>query len=172
MISPDDIPDADDVESVENLLGILTDLAKENQIQRSQLSAQADAIDFLETEVEQLREDLESVNENVELVDATMPDQQKGKMQKIRGILEYATSDATGGPSGVTVETGEATAAAGSSRDTALRLMDDIATNFAWARVDNPGGPNPKKLKLDIRGRSVSDLMDDVQAHYGGGATA
>lgn len=123
-----------------------------------------------DADVEEVRDRLETVHEKIDVVDATMPKQQRGKLEKVRAILEYATSQARGGYGGVKVTTGEAAAAASCSRDTALRLIDEIGATFSWAASKNPGGPKPKQLRLSIGDQTVGDLMVDVREQYGGTA--
>lgn len=170
---PEDINSVDDIES------FLGELAE----QHNELVREVERIDNLviraldnyhdtSDDLEELRGEVNRLRDQVEIVDATMPDQQKGKLEKVRSILEFAMDHGSGGMRGVKVDSGEAAAAAGSSRDTACRLMDEVGATFSWADVETPGGPKPKVLKLAIQDREVGELMDDVRAHYGGGAEA
>lgn len=166
-----DPPDEDaSVEELWDTLGALVERHNEliTRVQRADKLAVKALEDSrsIDRDVDTLRSELEDLQQHLDIVDASMPDQQQDKLGRIRGILSYAVAEATGGPAGVIVETGEATAAAQTSRNTALRLMDEIGSNFEWASVKNPGGPNPKQLRLAIRDRDVHDLMDDVRAHY------
>lgn len=115
-------------------------------------------------EIEQRLDDLE---QSVTKVDASVPEQSKNKIDNVESVLDYAVNHATGGRNGVKVDTGEVGGQINGSRDTALRLMDDIGSKFQWADVDNPGGPKPKQLKLAVGGRTIDELMADVVAQYG-----
>lgn len=115
----------------------------------------------------EVRSELAQIKEDVDVVNAAIPDHQQEKLDRIRGILAYAVTEARGGPGGVKVDTGEAAAAAKTSRNTALRLMDEIGASFSWASTETPGGPNPKQLKLSIGNSGVNELMDDVRAKFG-----
>jgi hypothetical protein len=166
---PEDIDNIGDLESyLGELAAAHNDLVHEvNRIDNLVVGALENSREAGD-DVEALRGEVSRLRDQVELVDATMPAQQKSKLAKIRDILEFGMTEATGGRGGVKVTTGEAAAAAGASRDTARRLMDEIGANFSWAEVKTPGGPNPKELRLAIRGRDLDELMDDVRGHYGG----
>jgi len=110
-------------------------------------------------------DELQHLRGQLDTIDATMPQQQRGKRQKVRSILEFGVSEANGGTAGVKITSGEAAAAASCSRDTARRLMDEIGTTFAWADVKNPGGPNPKELRVSTD-TGLESLMADVAAAY------
>lgn len=168
----DDIPDPDDIDSIDGLRDAIEALTENvDRIDGNVTGLFARAGEFDER-LGRIEERLDTLEEQVDLVDATMPQQQKGKLEKVQAILEYAIDHGSGGHAGVKVDTGEATAAAGSSRDTARRLMDEIGGSFPWADVETPGGPKPKQLKLRIRDRTPDELMSDVRAHYNGGAEA
>lgn len=117
-------------------------------------------------DLERVDEDLGRVHECVDVIEATMPNQQQEKFGKIRDIISYGISEGTGGRRGVKINTGEATAASGASRNTALRLMDEIGANFEWASVENQGGPHPKQLKIATNEWGADAIMDDLRAHY------
>lgn len=119
---------------------------------------------------EELQERVDDLEEDLDLVDETMPDQQKGKLEKIRSVLEYAKSEAHPGIRGVKVSSREVTAATGGSRCNALDLVDEIATNRDRADVENPGGPRPKQLKIRTDGDAVDALVDEVSDAFGGEA--
>ena len=160
--------DPDAIESVEDLREVVDELAADlDRVDGNVNGLFARAGEFDER-LAAIEDRLDALEDQVELVDATMPAQQKSKLAKVRDILQYGMTEATGGRGGVKVTTGEAAAAAGASRDTARRLMDEIGANFSWADVETPGGPNPKELRLAIRGRDLGELMDDVRGHYGG----
>lgn len=171
----DEIDPPDGLDSVDELEGYLADLADAHnalvrEVERidrlvvNGLNSKNDGLDELET----LRGEVDRLRDQVEIVDATMAKPQQSKVQKIRATLQWAMTHGSGGPAGVVVETGQASAAASCSRKTARRLMDEIGSSFRWADVETPGGPNPKQLRLAIRDRGMDDLMDDVRAHYGG----
>jgi len=153
----DDVPD--DPEAARNLLAAL----------KRRVNSLDDRVGDLEAENERLREELREVREEATLAQAQTPEQQQDKLANLKAILRYAVEDANGGMGGVKVETGEATAAIDGSRSTALRLMDEIGGSFAWAEVENPGGPKPKELRLATRGRDLADLLADVREEYANG---
>jgi hypothetical protein len=123
--------------------------------------AEADTVQIATAAADELRH----LRGQLDTIDATMPQQQRGKRQKVRSILEFGVSEANGVTAGVKVTSGEAAAAASCSRDTARRLMDEIGTTFEWAGVKNPGGPKPKELRLTIE-NGLEALMADVAAAY------
>lgn len=138
------------------------DLEAENERLRSQLDA-------VEGEHERVLKQLDDLAEDVQIVDASVPRQQTTRVKNVVAIIDHAYEDGTGGSKGVTLDTGEVTAAIDGSRDTALRLMDDIGGAFRWAGVENPGGPKPKQLRLATKVHDRDDLLEDVTDHYGGG---
>lgn len=176
----DELECPDEIEDIDQLREILCPLidrqnrllVEVRRLDKLVIDAQERSRDA-SADLDAIQADLDRLRDHVDVVDATMPNQQQDKLDKIRGILSYAVEEARGGRVGVIVETGEATAAAQTSRNTALRLMDEIGTNFEWASLKNPGGPNPKQLRLAIDDQEVHDLMDDVRTHYqGGGAVS
>lgn len=156
----DDLPDPDDIDDADDARDAYAKLLAEVQrLDNLTVRALENSREAVET-----ADDLE---DHVSMVDASVPEQSKSKLENVQSVLEYAVTDATGGPAGVTMETGEVTAAIDGSRDTALRLMDEIGGTFSWADVENPGGPNPKKLRLQVAGRERNDLLADVADQYG-----
>jgi len=170
-MDPIDPPeDIEDVADLEAYLGGLADA--HNDLVREVNRLDNLVVKALENsrEAEQLRDDIARLRDQVEMVNATMPNQQRGKYEKIRAIIEFAIEEGSGGTAGVKVTTGQAAAAAGASRDTARRLMDEIAATFSWGDVEVPGGPNPKELRISTRRHDEDDLVDDVVARFKGGA--
>jgi regulator of replication initiation timing len=138
--------------TIENFRAVL-----DNSIQRRKA---------LEERIDELEHKLDDVERDVGLTQAAVPEQSKQKVENVCDVLEYAATHASGGYAGTAVTTGEVTAAIDGSRSTARRLMDDIAGRFEWATAENPGGPNPKKLKLAIKSRAWEDLQDEIIEEY------
>lgn len=141
----------------------------EGEVAMRQLADAVDADVPAEADTAQIAKaaaaELRHLRSQLDTIDATMPQQQRGKRQKVRSILKFGVSEANGGTAGVKVTSGEAAAAASCSRDTARRLMDEIGSTFAWADVKNPGGPKPKELRVTIAD-GLETLMADVEAAY------
>lgn len=170
----------EDIDSLDDLVSFLSDLAERHnalvrEVERvdentngvfPRLSSIDDDLAELDNQVHAVKNQLDDVNGHVETVEASMPDQQKGKLEKVEAILDYAYTHASGGAAGVVVETGEATAACGASRQTALRLMDEIAGSFSWAKTQNPGGPKPKQLRVATRAHEKSELVGEVHEQF------
>lgn len=165
---PDEIDDRADLETyLDRLAAQQNEIVRElNRIETMALAADDRSVEAA-TDVDDLQGQIDRLRDQVDMMDATMPDQQRTKLQKVRSILEYALEEGTRGTTGVKLVTGEVTAAAGSSRQTARRLMDEIGAAFEWAEVKTPGGPNPKELRLAVNDRAVGDLMDDVRTTWG-----
>lgn len=171
----DEIDPPEDIENIDDLIEYLSELAERyndlaNRVENintnvNGLFARAGEFD---DRLDRQEGRFDRLEDQVEIMDVTMPKQQKTKLQKVRNILEYALTEGTGGRAGVKIDTAEATAAAGSSRQTARRLMDEIGATMPWADVETPGGQQPKQLKLAIRDRDVEELMDDVRTQFGG----
>lgn len=176
-MSSDDIPDPEEIDSLEDVKTLFAAMQQRDDELQSALESKyqwavediitlEDRVEALQQENEALKDRVARLEQSQEDIHATMPKQQRDKQAKVRAILAYATNEATGGQSGVKVETGEATAAAGCSRNSALRLMDEIGAKLSWAKVRNPGGPQPKELRLAIKDRDVEELMTDVQEAF------
>lgn len=178
-----DAPDPEEIDSLEDVKTLFAAMQQRDDELQSNLESKyrlavedvielEERVETLEQENRALRNRITQLEQSQEDIHATMPKQQRDKQAKVRAILEYATNEATGGQSGVKVETGEATAAAGCSRNSALRLMDEIGAKLSWAAVKNPGGPQPKELRLTIKDRDVEELMVDVRDAFRDGGEA
>jgi len=168
---PDDITDIADLEAyLGELAAAHNDLVREvNRLDNLVVRALENSREAGE-DVADLQGEVDRLRDQVEMVDATMPDQQKGKYEKMLAIVRAALDDGSQGPSGVKITTGHAATAAGSSRDTARRLMDEIGASFPWAECEAPGGPKPKELRISTRRHDEDDLVDDISAKLKGGA--
>jgi len=124
----------------------------------NQISTIHDRLDKLEQTVEQMQQD-------VSVTKASVPEQSKTKMDNVVGIVQHAYDKDTGGHMGTKLPSGEVTAVIDGSKQTALRLMDEIAGKFSWADVENPGGPNPKELKIKTA-RDVKKRINGVVEKY------
>lgn len=169
----DELECPEEIEDVDQLRNVLSDVVHQhNRLLVEVRRLDNLVVDALETRrttregLDDLQDDVERLRMDVDLLDGTVPNKNQTKIERIRGIVSYAVTEATGGPAGVVIETGEATAAANSGRNTALRLMDEIGTTFRWASVENPGGPNPKQLRIATKDRTVTGLMDDVREEF------
>lgn len=121
----------------------------------------------LQEEIQRRDQRIDELEQQIERMQVASSSQKGGKIEKISDVLDYAESEATGGRYGVTLVTGEVAAAASCSRDTALRIMDEIGGSMPWAMVENPGGPKPKQLKLQTGDHDPSKMLQDVTARYG-----
>lgn len=156
VIEPDEIDDKDDlIDYVQDLEGRMRSLIETR-------GALFDRIENLEQTVDAQAERIEELDNEVGVVDASVPEQSKGKVENVIAVMKYAKEDANGGMGGVKIDTGEVTAAISGSRATARRLMDEIGGTFQWAETKNPGGPNPKELRLGIKDKSLSQLKSEV----------
>lgn len=165
---PEEIADLDELlEVIHDLAEAHNELADEVERIDTNANGLANRVRALGGQVDKLEEHVADVDDRVELVDATMPDQQKNKLERVEAILQYAYEHAEGGMGGVKVTTGEATAAASSSRSTARRAMDFIGSAFPWAETHTPGGPKPKELRIDTDA-SLQDRLADARDHFGG----
>lgn len=164
---PEDIQDIDDLTGfLEELTTAHNELAEEVASNQSNFDAFGKRLGTINDAVDSLQDDVERVNGTVETVEATMPNQQQEKLDRICGILEYAFDKSNTGPSGVKVTSNEAKAASNASKQTALRLIDEIAANFDWAESENPGGPKPKVLRVQTKGQAVEAVKAEARSHY------
>ena len=159
----------DDLDNAEDLKAVLRVMQERISDIEGQVSALKQSRPILVDRLDDLEGQLQDIGGHVELVDASLSSPQKGKIEKVMGVLDYIERDASGGRGGVTVTTGEVAAASGGSRDTALRLMDELAARFEWADVDNPGGPKPKRLKVNTVATPADERRAEVRAHYAEG---
>jgi len=136
------------------------DLVKTLHVLDTRLDALLDRMDTLEARLEDLEQDVNATK-------ASVPEQSKTKMDNVVSVVKHAYEKDTGGMTGTKLPSGEVTAVINGSKQTALRLMDEIAGKFGWATVENPGGPNPKQLKIKTT-HDLSDRLDRVVERYSG----
>lgn len=165
-MSVEDI-DPDEIETIDDLKDALAALQDDLERVDGNVNGFFARVSGIDDRLNDIENRLDRLEQSVNKVDASVPKQSKNKVDNVESVLEYAVNHATGGRGGVKVDTGEVSGQIDGSRDTALRLMDDIGSKFQWADVDNPGGPNPKQLKLATGGRTVEQLMNDVVEVYG-----
>lgn len=115
--------------------------------------------------INELEDQIDDLNGHVEVVDATIDTPRKGKIGNIHSVIDHAHEKGARGMEGTMLKTGEVHAAISGSRNTALRLIDEIAGTFEWADAENPGGQKQKRLKLTL-GQPVESLKADVTDHY------
>lgn len=140
------------------------DLEKQLRMFRGQLEAAHRRIDDLEALIDEQAETIARLERDVDQTRASVPDQSRTKIENIRATIEHAYDRQTG-PSGTKLPSGEVTAVIDGSKQTALRLMDDIAGKFEWAETENPGGPNPKALKIRTNA-PLDDRLDELMRRY------
>lgn len=133
--------------SVEDIETI-DDLTNELQTLQGQLKAAHKMIGKLEDRVDANEDEIEKMKNDVSVTRAAVPEQSKTKVENILAVVDHAYDKRNGGRAGVKLPSGEVTAVIDGSKQTALRLMDDIAGKFDWAQTENPGGPKPKSLKI------------------------
>jgi len=134
------------------------ELLKTLQVLDTRLDAMLDRMDDIEARLDDLEDD-------VGLAKASVPEQSKTKMDNVVAIVKHAYEKDTGGRAGTKIPSGEVTAVIDGSKQTALRLMDEIGGKFGWAETENPGGPKPKQLKIKTV-HDLSDRLDRVVETY------
>lgn len=132
---------------------------------QGQLQAAHRRMDDIEATVESNAARLNDLEGEVNVTKASVPAQSRGKIENVLAVVEHAYERQNGGVAGVKLPSGEVTAVIDGSKQTALRLMDEIAGKFSWATVDNPGGPNPKALKLKTNA-PLDERTDHIAERY------
>jgi len=148
----------DDVDDQEDLKQIL-------QVLNTRLDALTDGLDGLEARVGDIESRLDDVERDVSTTQAAVPEQSKTKMDNVVEVVKHAYNKETRGRAGTTLPSGEVTAVIDGSKQTGLRLMDEIGGKFDFAHVENPGGPNPKQLKIKTQ-RDLPERLDKVVDRY------
>lgn len=141
------------------------DLIQALQILNSRLDGIANNVDRLEDELHNLAGEVDDLDKDVTRTNAAVPEQSKTKLDNVVSIVKHAYDKDTGGTMGTKLPSGEVTAVISGSKQTGLRLMDEIGGKFAWADVENPGGPKPKQLKIKTA-VDVDERIDEVVERY------
>jgi len=136
-------PDVDDIESVDELKEIIKTL-------QGQIKASHRTIGRLEDQIDHLTERVDELEGDVTVTQASVPNQSKTKLENVLAVTEYAYDKKNGGRAGVKVTSGEITAVIDGGKQTGLRLLDEIAGKFEWAKAEKPGGPKENYLKIRL----------------------
>lgn len=143
----------------------IEDLQHELKTLQGQLQAAHKRIDKLESQIDENAEAVDRLENDVTVTKASVPQQSKGKIENVMSVIEHAYDKRNGGRSGVKLPSGEVTAVIDGSKQTALRLIDEIGGKFDWAKAENPGGPNPKVLKVKLN-QPLEERKERVARHY------
>lgn len=128
---------------------------------RGQLQAAHSRMDTLEKAVEANATTIDDIETDVSMTQASVPEQSKTKLDNVLSVVEYAYEKKNGGKQvGVKVKSGEITAVIDGSKQTGLRLLDDIGGKFQWAEAEKPGGPRENCLKVRL-----DEPMPDRKEH-------
>jgi len=149
-----------DLESVD-------DVAKHIRSLRNQIAGAHERIGQLEETIEDQQETIDRLNSEVSVTKASVPTQSKNKLENVLAVIKHAYDKKNGGRAGVKMDSGEVTAVIDGSKQTALRLIDDIAEKCDFAQSENPGGPKPKVLKIRMD-ESPEDRRERVAEIYSG----
>lgn len=110
----------------------------------------ANKINDLSDRLDTVESRIDKVENDVTVTKASVPDQSKNKLDNVMSVVEYAYDKKNGGRAGVKIKSGEITAVIDGSKQTGLRILDEIGGKFQWATAEKPGGPNENYLKVRI----------------------
>jgi predicted nuclease with TOPRIM domain len=167
----------EDIEDGEDVKSVLRRLEEGLTNYGETVSALYDRIKALEQENQRLREELDELNElserfesiegDVRVAKASANGDKREKVENLQNVIKHAYTDATGGPGGVKVDSGEVAGLIEPGRQTALNYMDELAGAFDWCETETPGGPQPKQLRVD-KDAPLADRLDAIASHFAG----